>query len=462
MYRLYGRPMGTTMVPDASSYEILNPYSETNLPFVIYDQRSEGITKYVESPKAELGYNIAGTCTFRIKDGHPFYSKILPYKTEVLLYDDDECIWMGRVVNIEHAGEMSKDFDVSCEGLLAVFNDITIWTYDGVVEHINSWSVADCIDYYIAPTLILGPSVKRDSLPQFYISSHAPFIVENTTKEVSFVNPSHTTGLDYMTMKEFLDQIAAKTGGYFFIKPYLDTTQPSGIPRLFAALYFYHKIPTSNMETGSPMSHVYNAYLNINVTEIKNTHSIDSFATVITPRGALYDTNPETIAMYKPMERYGIEGYTRTLPSSVSTYIIDDYSPMWTPICKTGYVYNATAVDNFGWIEKKMVYDDLTSADDILANAIIDLNNSLLQQAGVELTFSTLLSASNSGPLKINYNRMPRIFDGVIVHAASYGISESIMPILDISIDLENPIESKVSLCKTGATYISNAFNWRR
>lgn len=462
MYRLYGRPMGTTMVPDASSYEILNPSSEPNLPFVIYDQRSEGITKYVESPKAELSYNTAGSCSFRIKDGHPFYSKIRPYKTEVLLYDDDTCIWMGRVVNIEHAGNMTKDYDVSCEGLMAVFNDITIWAYDGSVKVIDSWSVADCIAEYIAPSIMLGPADKYNSLPRFYISTGQQFIVENPAKTVSFVDPSHTVGLDYMTMKEFLDQIATKTAGFFYIKPYLDTSHPSGIAQLYAALYFYHKLPTSTRETGSPMERIHHAYLNINISDIKHTQSIENFATVITPRGALYDTSSSASQMYKPMERYGIDGYTRTLPSSVSTYIIDDYDTMWTPECKVGYVYNQTAVTNFGWIEKKVVYDNLEDPNDILDNAIIDLNNSLLQQAGVELTFSTLLSATNEGPLKINDDKLPRLLDGVVIHASSYGITESIMPILDISIDISNPIESKVSLTKTGITHISNVFNWRR
>ena len=467
-YRLFARSVGTTFKPDASSYDIL---TQQQRAYAIYDPKVEGLSKYIQSPKADLSYNSAGSCSFTVLYGHPFYSEIHPYKTEILLYDGDDCIWMGRVASIESYDDQSKSYDVTAEGLLAELNDINIWPVDASNTTPEEWSVTDCYVYNIRPALTCC-SRKRGNISKFYLpyptdnnfyTEIAKFIKDPTDskRRVTITNPQKSIALDYMSVKAYIDKITGLIGGFFYIRPYIDTNA-SGEP-LYAALCYYPDMPTTPGPYPNPMKSTFSAYLNVNIEKIKKTQSIDGFATAIFPKGALIN---EEAGLYKPMERYGLSGYTSSIPSGFGVEIstteeCETGYGTATPTSLPGYVYNTNAVTLYGWIEKYIVYDDLTDPDDILTNALIDLTNCLIQQAGIEITANTLYTPSSDGPISNRTNSTPHIMDAVYIYAKEFGMEGTMYPILDMSVNLDDPSSAKFNLTKTGRTYISNLYAWR-
>lgn len=106
----------------------------------------------VLSPKLTLEINKAGSLEFVMPPSHKLYNKLSKLKTELWVYDDDEILFKGRVLNDE------KDFynqkKVYVEGRLAYLLDSIIGPYEGppwnVTDNSNTYpTLARWLEYYI-------------------------------------------------------------------------------------------------------------------------------------------------------------------------------------------------------------------------------------------------------------------------------------------------------------------------
>lgn len=434
MYKIFIRPIGSINIPTSMSYEVLQlPDSPDTDVKVIFDGVVPNISQYVTAASLEMSSGAAGSCTFTISEGHPFYSSVVPYATEVLVYEGDTCIWLGRVIDI--AKDRLLNLSVTAEGAYATLNDIYVTANNDSQRIPRAWEVWDVIDEYVSPVLVTYnvPSVKRDKI--LYID-----YIE------SYFDPEHPLeiyledGFDYYSVKEVLEKIVEKYGGVFYIEP--GPMLNNGDPiegTLCAHLKYSTTTPTKLISTQNHVNFIANAL--VNVSDISQDYNIDEFATAIYPLGGLItDTAPlQGVAL----ERYDIHEAT-SIPSGF-TRVTDSGDP------RRSYLYNASAVSQFGWIEKVCKYDDLTVPNDIVAEAAKDLALMLMQTVETSIKFNALV---NSEPTPRNSSGtitpLPRLYDGVKIVAPFNGINLSTpVQILDISINILKPYESNISLSIT-------------
>ena len=85
----------------------------------LYDLRDESLV--LEAPTVTLTQNSAGTFQFVIMPKHPHYDDIHELESVITVYDRDEEIFCGRVVEVKRDRLNKKQ--VFCESELAYFND---------------------------------------------------------------------------------------------------------------------------------------------------------------------------------------------------------------------------------------------------------------------------------------------------------------------------------------------------
>lgn len=88
-----------------------------NLP--LYDLRDESLV--LNAPKVQLKENNAGSLEFTILPTHPYYDKIQKMKSVIQVFDNEDEIFSGRV--IEETVDFYNRKKVICEGELAFLND---------------------------------------------------------------------------------------------------------------------------------------------------------------------------------------------------------------------------------------------------------------------------------------------------------------------------------------------------
>lgn len=106
--------------------------------------------------------NKAGSFTFTMPKGNVGYNKIVPRKTEVIVYKNNTIYWRGRVISYNR--DFKMNLKVTCEGILAYLNDVIsvpVWrsrmigqyNYKGRVDTTNqlpiSYNNAENDMYYV-------------------------------------------------------------------------------------------------------------------------------------------------------------------------------------------------------------------------------------------------------------------------------------------------------------------------
>lgn len=81
----------------------------------------------VLSPVLETQCNAAGTLTFVLLPAHPLYSALHKMRTRIIVKQDDEIIWRGRVLETET--DFYRQKTVTCEGELTYLVDSVLHPY---------------------------------------------------------------------------------------------------------------------------------------------------------------------------------------------------------------------------------------------------------------------------------------------------------------------------------------------
>lgn len=147
----------------------------------------------IVSPRCSLAIGEEGSAEFEILPTHPLYNRIYRMKTRIQFYQDDECIFSGRVTEVTTAMDLTKS--VSCEGDLNLLLDslqppmaktnktITAFMEQVIAAHnaeVDSWkqfrlgnvTVQEAVDQLSIPFELSGytdtKSVLTDSLVNVY------------------------------------------------------------------------------------------------------------------------------------------------------------------------------------------------------------------------------------------------------------------------------------------------------
>lgn len=87
--------------------------------YILHDSRSNKIR--VINAKCDMELSKTGTLSFKINPNHPNFDKIFKHKSEIYLFQDDECLFCGRVLNDEV--DIYNFKTVTCEGMLGYLLD---------------------------------------------------------------------------------------------------------------------------------------------------------------------------------------------------------------------------------------------------------------------------------------------------------------------------------------------------
>ena len=147
------------------------------------------------SPSVSIELNSAGSSHFTMPKGHKYYETPKILSSDIDIYENDELIWFGRILEINMDTDLNKE--IIGEGPLAFFNDS--------VQRPRTWESVSILEFF-----------------QTVIANHNNQVRQNrrfTIGRVTIPNVLVTRELNYETTKEVLESMCLDTeGGYFFFR----------------------------------------------------------------------------------------------------------------------------------------------------------------------------------------------------------------------------------------------------
>lgn len=250
-------------------------------------------------PKVHVELNSPGTCTFSIPPGHPQYDLPQPFLSRIEVQQDGVQLFKGRVTNI------SLDYwnrkAITCEGELAFLND----SHQPQAEY-HDISVRDFL-----ATLI--------SYHNRYVEADKQFEVGIVTVKDSNDSLYHYTNRE-STLQCIKEKLIDTLGGYVRVRNenghrYID----------YINLDEYGNKNTQDIAFGE------------NLADLVRNMDLTDIATVVIPLGARQDESP-----IKALDN-------RLTIASVNNGV--------------EYLTSPDAVKKYGWIEKVVTWDDVTTPE---------------------------------------------------------------------------------------------------
>lgn len=251
------------------------------------------------NPVAKLEENKAGSFSFILPPGHPYYDSIKKRKSIISVYidEDAEPVFSGQCI------EVKKDFynqkTIYCEGELAFLNDSIQRP-----KRYEGYKVRGLLEAYIANHNAQVDESKRFTVGQVTVKDSNDYISCYTNME--------------STMKAIKEDLVDDLGGIIRIR------HEGGV----RYIDYLAESPNTNSQAIRLGENLLDYTSNIDATDI---------ATSIIPLGA-------------KLEESTVEGLeTRLTIESVNNGI--------------DYVHNADAVAAYGWIHKTITFDDVTTPE---------------------------------------------------------------------------------------------------
>lgn len=362
---------------------------------LIYDDTSADPYVKVASPTLSLEESAAGSLKMTIPPGNAGYDYIVPMVTDIRVEKDGGIIWDGRVI------QESKDFwnnrALTCEGALAFLNDTT----QPQAEH--SYTGGQAIRLYL----------------QDLIAVHNAHAASNRRISLGAVDVDATelaVTTNYESTMECVNKLVEEHGGFLRIR-YVNGS------RLLDYLTDNSSARNTNKQT-----------IEFGKNLMDFTSSLDSteYATVIVPLGAKLED--------KKVE--GLENYLTVEGSKYST----DHSR---------YVKaSQDVIDQRGWIEKVVRFNDETDADNLYKLGERYLN---------ELQYNTLTIELSAFDLHYLNSEIETVHLGDIIRVISepHGIDRD-FKVRKLEIPMDRPQDTTFQLgdsVQTSLTSTSNKIN---
>lgn len=341
--------------------------SKGNQTICIYNDEFMTDEVKVVSPSLSLTESNAGELSMKIPSTNTGYDFIERLDTELYITKNDTEVWRGRVLTMKE--DFYKNKTIKCEGELAYLNDTT----QPQRELVN-----------------LSPANKLTAVLDHHNSKSGKKFY---TGIVTVTDPNNTSS-DYTnyesTMSFISSRLIDKYGGYIHLRKvsgtnYIDYLQESDRPTASQDVRFGDNL-------------------------LDFTKSFDStdFCTVVLPLGKQIGTE------------YADDG------TSIGTYVtiesVNNNSP---------YLINQTAVNQFGWIEKVVNYNDIEDPEELMLYGQLYLSasqfdNMVLEVNAVDLAYMGVV------PENI------QLSDKVHVVSSPHGL-DRYFPVTKMSIPLDHP-----------------------
>lgn len=368
---------------------------------IIYDPREMSDIMALNNVKYKQDVNSAGSLSFEMEPTHREYASIKPLKSLLRLYRDNICIWVGRMVQMKKTFRRTKQ--ITCEGALAFLHDIQI------------------------PPVIGYSGGTMKSFLTYVLSEYNQGVAESRNIHLGNINtrveedgpyagqPAHI----YVKIDEYCscyDAIfkaqEALGGGYFSIRVNGDNIY----------LDFDEEMPVKGTK---------NAIFGVNLTDLTEEFSIESFANCIIPLGKKNDDTGK---------RANISSFPDG-PISGTTYT------------KTGIrIYDQESINTYGRQEQVAIQDDLSSP----------LELSILGRVTLDSYVNPLItiSAKFIDMNYINPSNMPvDIFDRINIYSTVHGyITNDTTPLLGFELDLNKPSNNKYTISMKRTTTLIDYF----
>ena len=275
-------------------------------------------------PKLTLAVNQAGSLSFKLPPSNRGYDEEGVLNKQVLVLKNGDALWYGRVMT--ESVDIWGNRDIYCEGELSFLNDTH--------QPQGRWQNMS----------IEGFLTQLINVHNSHVAANKQFRVGNVTVTDPDLSPESTIYrfTNWETTWDCIqDKLLDRFGGYLQVR-YVNNVR---------YLDYLAAIPTVGGQ---------NITFGKNLLDFTRNFDANDIKTVIVPFGAALDEE-------------AVEGLTAYL----DVKSVNGGSP---------YVYNQSAVDEFGWVEEVVHWDDVTQPANLLRNAqnylqdvqyekmIIDLN----------------------------------------------------------------------------------------
>ena len=324
--------------------------------------------------------NKVDTLTFTMPPTHPMYDEIYKFKSEVILFRDTTCIFVGRIIDMTR--NMYNMVTVYCESILGMLNDI-IYHHDSwqnfipeIVQTPGAYPVEtqspsdpDQQSVFAGFEADFSPADYADTVLENSRSTNTSILRYHPNRMYSFDLNAYPTGMDanrkvdirnyYFPKPAYahLSELISEYGGYLIISSYVGADylvdpEAEKIIHTYVdeetgeELFEYTQI-TANIDwrqngTGSSGNQTIQFANNlIDFVESSNSSNLFTALHPTAPYSNIYETL-DTSAAY----RMSLIGYEA---SDVNSRRGD-------------YVPNPTLINDYGYIVRNVEYDDVVNS----------------------------------------------------------------------------------------------------
>lgn len=340
------------------------------------------------NPKLDLEVNKTGSFTFTIYPSHPYFGMLKKLKSEIKVFQNEELIFRGRI--LDDAEGFKNERQVTCEGELAFLLDSSQRPYE------FKGDIPKLFTRFIDAHNAQVEEKKRFKVGKITVKDKNGYISRSDTQYLS-------------TYDSIFKKLINTHGGYLNIRHELDGVY-------IDYLEDFTKQNAQDIE------------LRRNILGLNMKTKGSEIATAIIPLGAkIKMEQPEETTEAGP-----IEGNQQVEERRLTIESVNDGKD---------YVYNAEAVERFGWIYKVATWDDVTLPENLLRKANEELATAFLYEKSVEIS-AVDLSGTNKNIAAFRIGTYNKVVTDI------HGLNEFLL-VKKLSLNLTNPKGDKLTLGKT-------------
>lgn len=341
------------------------------------------------NPKVSQEDNKVGAFTFTIYPDHPYYNFIEKMKSIITVYEDGikEPLFRGRIYD-EKTGFYNEK-QVSCEGELAFLLDSIQRPYSFPDEG-QSGTPAELFTQYINNHNAQVDEARQFKVGNITVTDPNDYIVRSNSDYVSTWDELNAKLIDHL-------------GGHLWVRHEADGNY-------IDYLADFEVLSNQVIEFGK------------NLLDLEKNIKAENFATALIPLG------------YKLKDEQGNETGERLTIKDVNNNV--------------DFVYNAEAVDKYGYIFITNTWDDVTEAYNLKTKGQAYIDNIAQFTASIEVSAADLNGATINGEVaNVNSFRIGRY---VKVNTIPHSIQNQNFIVSKLSRELLKPENTKLVL---GTTY---------
>ena len=353
--------------------------------YPLHDNKIENLK--VINPICNLEINKTGSLTFQMQPNHPYYNVIKKHTSEIEIYQDNELLFCGRVLNDEMDGDCVKY--IECEGELAYLLDsiqrpqLEPRTFTGKKSEVIKEYINNVIDRH---------NEQVDERKRFVVGE----VIFEDDKDITLENVSNYKD----TLTTITENLINVYGGHIIVR---------------------HNNGNKYIDYVDEFTNTCNQIIEFGKNIIDMTKYIkgEDICTVIIPLGKSISNGDSELE-----QRVTIID----LPDETTENIVK----------KDDYIYDSEAILRWGYIWKVATYD-VEDAQTLLSVAKEDLKNYIDESLVVEMT------AMDLHLLNVNIERI-KVCDMIKCYSKQHNLNNTILVVKSMKIDVDNPSNTSIQL----------------